>query len=268
MHHIFIEKTCTVIKIVTPKEVSQLCARITKNLTWPVTILLSNLPSDPRLLVATQMDSLHLCLYYSNLFPHGDLFCSSVFIFLEYKCQSCLCCTSPSGFAESHLLPCALENVSAKAKYQRETVGVGFVNMKNLFFHYKCIIMKLKYHFYFCKLSLRQEIRKRKPPLEKWQNGWIYFFFQIFWHTVILQTPKQMVTEVTIVTKPWSVKDFSRSGDYVLHAAEKKPWLHSTFEYFNLHFALKEKPKLRGNTMGRIAFVLWSGYWSTITLLP
>lgn len=74
-----------------------------------------------------------------------------------------------------------------------------------------------------------------------------------------------MVAEVAIATKPWSVKDFPRSGDYVLQVAEKKTSLYSSFEYFNLHFALREKAKLGRKTMNRIAFVLlWGGWWSII----
>lgn len=46
---------------------------------------------------------------------------------------------------------------------------------------------------------------------------WVdFYFFKSF------DTPKQMVIDVTIVTKPWSVKDFSRSGDSVLHVAENE----------------------------------------------
>lgn len=57
-----------------------------------------------------------------------------------------------------------------------------------------------------------------------------------------------MVAEVTIATKPWSVKDFPRSGDYVLQIAENKASLYSTFEYFKLHFAVREKAKLGEKT--------------------
>lgn len=70
-----------------------------------------------------------------------------------------------------------------------------------------------------------------------------------------------MVAEVTIATKPWSVKDFPRSGDYVLQVAENKTSLFSTFEYFNLHFALRKKAKIGRRTMSRIAFVLLWGVW-------
>lgn len=57
---------------------------------------------------------------------------------------------------------------------------------------------------------------------------------------------------------------FPRSGDYVLQVAENRASLYSTSEYFNLHFAVREKAKLGRKTMRGIVFVLlWGGWWST-----
>lgn len=53
--------------------------------------------------------------------------------------------------------------------------------------------------------------------------------------------------------KTWPVTDFPKSGDYVLQVAENKTSLYPIFEYFNLHFALRERAKLGRKTANRIA---------------
>lgn len=143
----------------------------------------------------------------------------------------------------------------------------------NSFFYSKNVIVEYRILWACLKKKIRGRGKENRSChlLGRWEKG-LLFFLKLLTrcHTVNTKANgnRSHHSNKTLVSE----RLFPRSGDYVLQVAENRASLYSTSEYFNLHFAVREKAKLGRETMRKIAFVLlWGGWWSIAigaTIIP